>query len=103
MRIVTKRTIHVLAERYPLARKSLFDWFRVADGAEWTTPHDVKATFAKASIVNHERVVFNIHGNDFRLIVAIDYQRGILFVKWFGSHADYDHIDATTITWRNVP
>jgi mRNA interferase HigB len=100
MRIMTKRTVNRCAALFPKARRSLFDWYRLAESAAWTSPQDVKATLGSASIINRERVVFNIHGNDYRLVVAIDYSRQWLFVKWFGTHADYDIIDVATITWE---
>jgi len=100
MRIMTKGTVILCAELYPKARRSLFDWYRLAEAATWGSPQDVKATLGNASIINRERVVFNIHGNDFRLVVAIDYGRQWLFVKWFGTHFAYDDIDVATITWK---
>ena len=99
MRIMTKRTVARYAEQYPKARRPLFDWYRLAESASWASPNDVKATLGNASIINAERAVFNIHGNDYCLVAAIDYGRQWLFVKWFGTHADYDAIDVATITW----
>lgn len=100
MRILTKRTVNTYAKRYPKAKRSLLDWYRLAEAANWPTPNALKASLGKASIVTTERVVFNIHGNDYRLIVAIDYVRQWLFVLWFGTHADYDTINAATVTFE---
>ncbi len=100
---MTRRTVALCAERFPKAKRSLFDWYRLAESATWTSPNDVKATLGNASIINRERVVFNIHGNDYRLVAAIDYGRQWLFVRWFGTHAEYDTIDVATITWSESP
>ena len=62
---------------------------------------DIKRSYATASILNSERVVFNIKGNDFRLIAAVDYRRKIVYVKWIGSHADYDRIDGKSVQYEN--
>jgi len=79
------------------AGSSLTAWYRMASEATWRTPNDVKSTLGNASIINRERVVFNIAGNKHRLIAAIDYQRQVLFVKFIGTHAEYDRVDAATV------
>ncbi len=65
--------------------------------ASWKTSADIKRQYSTASILNSERVVFNIKGNDYRLVTAIDYQRQIVFIKWIGTHKQYDKIDAVTV------
>ena len=65
--------------------------------ANWQTPGDIKRHFASASFVGHNRVVFNIKGNDFRLIVAIAYKLGVVYIKFIGTHAQYDTVDANTV------
>jgi len=100
---MTRRTVVFYAERFPKAKRSRLDWYRLAESAAWTGPNDVKATLGNASIINRERVVFNIHGNDYRLVAAIDYGRQWLFVKWFGTHVEYDAVDVATITWSESP
>ena len=74
-------------------------WFHEVARANWTSPADVKRTYANASIVGAERVVFNIKGNDYRLVAALDYQRQTVFVKWLGSHQEYDRIDVRTVKY----
>jgi mRNA interferase HigB len=64
-------------------------------------PADVKASYANASIVGSDRVVFNIHGNAYRLVTAIDYCRQVVFIKWLGTHADYDNIDVNTVKYEH--
>ncbi len=65
--------------------------------AEWRNPGDVKASYPKASILKAGRVVFNIKGNDYRLVARVQYQAGILAIRFFGTHAEYDSIDAEKI------
>jgi mRNA interferase HigB len=72
-------------------------WLDIVAGANWRSPEDVKASYPKASILKAGRVVFNIKGNDYRLIAAVQYQAGVLAVRFFGSHAEYDKIDAETV------
>ncbi|MGD0072951.1 MAG: type II toxin-antitoxin system HigB family toxin [Candidatus Binataceae bacterium] len=77
-------------------KAALDAWFHEVQRARWQSSADVKQSYATASIVTRERVVFNIKGNDHRLVTAIDYRRQIVFVKWIGSHRDYGRIDART-------
>jgi mRNA interferase HigB len=79
------------------AQGALKAWFAEAKLAQWTTPQDVKNRYANASIVANNCVVFNIKGNDYRLIVAIAYKMQYVYVKFIGTHAQYDKVDAATI------
>lgn len=72
-------------------------WLTIAKAANWRTPEDVKRSHPKASILKGGRVVFNIKGKDFRLIALVEYRAGVLAIRFFGSHEDYDRIDAETI------
>jgi mRNA interferase HigB len=72
-------------------------WFAEAKVAQWATPQDVKKQYANASIIANNRVVFNIKGNDYRLIVAIAYRMKYVYVKFMGTHAEYDKVDAATV------
>jgi mRNA interferase HigB len=80
-------------------KSALESWFHEVQNADWHTPADVTKSYANASIVGHDRVVFNIKGNTYRLVVAIDYRRQIVFIKWLGSHAEYDEIDVKTVSY----
>ena len=86
---------------YAPVKSALDAWFHEAARAEWKNPADVKASYASASIVGKDRVVFNIKGNDFRMVTAIDYVWQIVFIKWLGSHADYDRIDVATVRYAD--
>ena len=80
------------------ALKAALDaWFDEVRKAHWTSSADVKRRYRSASIVSGERVVFNIKGNDYRLVVAIDDEKGIVWIKWIGAHAAYDRIDVRTV------
>ena len=72
-------------------------WYQDASQAQWKTPEDIKTIYASASIIAGNRVVFNIKGNRYRLIVAINYQYGIIYIRFIGSHQDYDKVDAATV------
>ncbi len=97
MRVIAVRTLRQFWEIHAEAEQPLRAWYQDACVSEWSTPHRIKETYANASIVNGERVVFNIKGNDYRLIVAIRYDLQIVFVKFIGTHAEYDKVDAATV------
>ena len=79
------------------ARSQYEAWLDIAIRANWRNPEDVKASYPKASILRSGRVVFNIKGNDYRLVAAVQYQAGVLVIRFFGTHAEYDRIDAETV------
>ena len=80
-------------------KAALDAWYFEVESALWRNSQDVKKAFANASILDSERIVFNVKGNSYRLIVAIDYRRQIVFVKWLGSQREYDRIDARTVQY----
>ena len=79
------------------ARAQYDAWRAIVETAEWRTPEDVKKAHPKASILKGGRVVFNIKANDYRLIALVQYRDGVLMIRFFGSHAEYDAIDAETV------
>lgn len=81
----------------PEARQSVLAWCDEVKKAQWRQPSDIKAQYAHASILKNRRVVFNLKGNDYRLIVAVAYHVGFVYVKFIGTHAEYDLIDANTV------
>jgi mRNA interferase HigB len=85
--------------RYAVARKALNVWAATVEGSNWASPQELKDTLRNASIVGRgtDRVVFNIKGNEYRLVVRVDYDRQIVDVRWFGTHAEYDRIDVLTV------
>lgn len=79
------------------AEGALKAWFAEAKAAKWTSPQDIKKQYANASVIGNNRMVFNIKGNDYRLIVAIAYKMQFVYVKFIGTHADYDKVDAASV------
>ena len=80
------------------AARSQYDaWLAIAGRAQWQGPEDVKRSHPKASILKGGRVIFNIKGNDFRLAAALNYRAGVLAIRFFGTHSEYDRIDAETV------
>jgi len=97
MRVIAKRALREFWERYPDSEQQLKAWHAEAEDAIWRTPADVKGKYGTASILRDRRVVFNICGNKYRLIVKINYDFQIVYVRFVGTHTDYDLIDAETI------
>jgi mRNA interferase HigB len=97
MRIVSRKTLKTFWEQHPDVQKSLEAWLEDAKKAVWKTPNDIKNIYRNASIVANNRVVFNIKGNDYRLVLAINYECGIAYIRFIGTHKAYDQIDVTTI------
>ncbi len=100
MRIISKRTIREFWESNSQCLDSkgpLEAWHEEAFKANWSTPQEVKSQFRSASILKNSRVVFNIKGNDYRLVVAINYPFHIVYIKFVGTHKQYDEIDAETV------
>jgi mRNA interferase HigB len=106
MRIIARRSLREFVDSLagrkdrPAVKAALDAWFDETRKARWTNASEVKRSYATASIVNAERIVFNIKGNAYRLIAAVDFEKGIVWIKWIGSHKDYDKIDARTIEYE---
>ena len=100
MRVIAKRALREFwqsAPQFADAQGPIEAWHAEASKASWRTPQGVKAQFGSASVLKGGRVVFNIAGNKYRLVVALDYVRQTCFVKFIGTHEQYDHIDAETV------
>jgi mRNA interferase HigB len=97
MRIIAISQLKNFWSKYPKSEQSLLAWIDEARNAQWRTPADIKAHFATASILKSRRIVFNIKGNDFRLVVAVAYRFGAVYIKFVGTHGQYDAIDADTV------
>lgn len=97
MRVIAKRTLLAYAAKHPDAEQPLRAWYDEAASAIWKTPQDIKDHYASASFVANNRVVFNIKGNEYRLVVAVAYRFGVVFIKFIGTHKQYDKIDAATV------
>jgi len=97
MRIIALRALREFWSRRPDAEVPLRAWYALASRAAWRNPADVKAAYRSASFIANNRVVFNIKGNDYRLVVAVHYNRGLMFVRFIGTHQEYGRIDASRI------
>ena len=99
MRIISRKTLNEFCARPNRqdAKKQLDVWYAEAKDAEWKSPAQIKAQFRSASILKDSRVVFNICGNKYRLIVRIDYDRAIVFIRFIGTHKEYDNINAEEV------
>ncbi len=94
MRVIAKKALREFWERNPNAERPLRAWHKEVQTAEWATPVDVKSAYPKASIIGDNRVIFNVRGGAYRLVVKVNYSRGIVYVRFIGTHTDYDRIDA---------
>jgi mRNA interferase HigB len=105
VRVIARKTLRRFTDslkgsKDQRAVKSALDaWFHEALRARWESPADILKTYANASIVGADRVVFNIKGNSYRLVVAVNYRHQIVFIKWIGTHADYDRIDVKRVKY----
>ncbi len=97
VRVIALRTLREFWARQPQAELPLRGWYQVVDRSAWRSPVDVKATFRHASVINAQRIVFNVGGNKYRVVAHINFRQQILYVRFVGSHAEYDKVNATTI------
>lgn len=97
MRIIAKGTLRDFWEAHADAEEPLMAWYREVEKADWSTPVEVKERYRNASIVGDDRVVFNIKGNDYRIIVKINYRYRVVYVRFIGAHAEYDKIDVEEV------
>ena len=97
MRILVKKTILHYSRKYPIAQTQLLIWYSEFSKMNFSNFNDLKRVYGNASIVNNNRVVFNVKGNDFRLIVSINFLHQACYVIWFGTHKEYDKINVATI------
>lgn len=103
MRIIARRTLRQFTDSLagqkdqPAVKAALDAWFDEVSKADWKSSADVKRLYATASIVSAERIVFNIKSNAYRLVVAVDFEKAIVWIKWIGTHKAYDRIDVTEV------
>jgi len=96
-RIFSKRTLRKYWEMHPDSEQHLKTWYDTSMSSEWKTSNDVKHTYPNASILKNSRIIFNIKGNKYRLVVKFNYEKQWIFIRFIGSHEEYDKIDANTI------
>jgi len=97
MRIIARKTLREFYGKHADSKEPLEAWFHEVMVAKWVGPEDIKKRYPSADMVPGNRVVFNIKGNTYRLIVKIHYNTGIVFIRFIGTHAEYDNVDAITI------
>jgi len=97
MRVISRKCLVAFASEHVDAKAGLDAWFHDAEAAEWANPAQIKAQHATASILKNGRVVFNICGNKYRLIVRINYDYAVIYIRFVGTHRQYDLIDAERI------
>lgn len=99
MKVIVKKTILYYTEKFPIAKTQLMIWYNEFSKLDFHNFNELKQVYGNASIVNNERVVFNIKGNDFRLVVSVNFLQKACYVIWFGTHREYDNIDVKTIAF----
>ena len=97
MRIVAKRTLRIFWETHPDAKDPLLAWYREVEKEDWSNSAKLKEKYRSASVVAYKRVVFNIKGNDYRLVVKINYSYRVVYIRFIGTHAEYDKIDVEEV------
>ncbi len=97
MRVISRKPLNELAKRNPEAKAELDAWFHEAEGAHWANPAQIKAYYGNASILKGSRVVFNICGNKYRLVARVNYPYSVVYIRFAGTHQEYDGIDAEEI------
>ncbi|MBK7129140.1 MAG: type II toxin-antitoxin system HigB family toxin [Crocinitomicaceae bacterium] len=97
MRIISKKTLREFWEKHSDSQQQLKSWFQESSSKGWKSPKDIKKEYPSASFLENNRVVFNIKGNKYRLVVKINYDYHMVWIRFVGTHADYDKIDANKI------
>lgn len=100
MRVIARSTLEAFWTIHAETKQPLLAWYDEAAAAKWATPQDIKNVYASASFVGSDRVVFNIKGGNYRLIAAVAYNYQAVYIKFIGTHAEYDKIDATTVEMK---
>jgi mRNA interferase HigB len=97
MRVIAKKSLRYFWQRFPDAEDALKTWFGEAERANWANPGEIKSKYRSASILKDSRVVFNICGNKYRLVVKVSYKNGIVLIRFVGTHREYDAINAEEV------
>jgi mRNA interferase HigB len=98
MRIIARNVLVAFWHQHPETKQPLDRWYRLVKAAHWMSTDDIQKAAPKAKVLNRERVRFEVAGGNYRLVVAFDFRRQIAFVKFIGTHAQYDRIDALTVS-----
>ena len=97
MRVIAKKTLKEYFEKNAESKQPLLIWFKEVNNGKWKNHNEMKETFSSLSIIPNERIVFNIKGNKYRIVAKVNYDYQIIWIRFVGTHAEYDKIDATKI------
>ncbi len=97
LRVISKKILREFWEAHPDCMQQLKSWHQEANSSNWNNPNDIKIKYPSASLLTDNRIVFNIKGNNYRLIIKINYEYKMLWIRFIGTHAEYDKINATKI------
>lgn len=97
MRVIAKKILREFWEKHSDCEQQLKAWYQEASKAEWKNPNEIKTEFPNVSILNNNRVAFNIKGNNYRLIIQINYVYQVIWIRFIGTHFEYDKINANEI------
>ena len=97
MRVIAEKTLRDYWQKHPIVRKSLEAWLEDVHRADWKRPTDLQSIYGDDVVLPDDRAVFNIKGNAYRLVVHIHYKSNIVFIRFIGTHAEYDKVDATKV------
>jgi mRNA interferase HigB len=97
MRIISRKILREFWEKHPDSQQAIQSWYADVKRSNWTSPPEIKQTYRNASIIANNRVIFNIKGNNYRIVIAVQYEFGIVYIRFVGTHSEYDKIDATRV------
>ena len=97
MRVIALKALRDFWQQRPDAEQSLRAWYHDAQQSVWRTPAEIKLIYRNASVIGSNRIVFNVKGNTYRLVVAVQYEHGIVYIRFVGTHEEYDRIDAARV------
>lgn len=97
LRAIAKKVLRDFWTKHPDCEQQLKSWYKEAEDATWKSPNEIKREYPSASILEDNRIVFNVKGNNYRLIIKINYHYQMIWIRFIGTHSEYDRIDATKI------
>ena len=101
MRVISKKSLKTFWEKHPQSQQQLWAWHKEMEEGKWMNHNELKLQYANASVINTKRVVFNIHGNSYRLVADFEYKLQLIFVVWIGTHKEYDKLGIQNIRYEN--
>ncbi|MBC7553373.1 MAG: type II toxin-antitoxin system HigB family toxin [Taibaiella sp.] len=99
MNVIVKRSVLFYIDKYPSAKKSLLTWYKEFSAYKFENFNELKCVYGSASIISNSRVIFNIKGNDYRLLVSVNFIQAAAYIIWFRPHKEYDEIDSETVVF----